>query len=499
MSFTESEYTRLLYRRQFILGPRFVERHGTWKRHAVADGLCLTAHPDLPVTVAESGNRKLLLLGYLLDPYHPDQDDAAILQGILEEIVRPTDIFQGTATLGGRWALIYADPDETWLLNDPMGLRQVVHTTDALPDLWCASQPGTIAEELGLDPDPEVMERLVGAPEYSEALEYWWPGDLSPYNGIKHLLPNRYLDLKRRSVHRFWPDRRLERIRTEECVKKCATVLHGMMESAAKRFDLAHTVTAGWDSRTALSACKTVSPEIFYFTMIYYNKTVKTPDIQVARDLISGLGLEHHLILCPDSMDAGFAEIYRKNVWGAHEGWGAIARGMYDHYPKERVCIKGNGSGMLKCRYRQGWDQACTGELLADLADIGPMKNNEMTIEHFDRWLAEAQEVSARSGIHILDLFYQEQRMARRQGMSQLEWDIVQEVLIPWNSREMIAAGFSVEGRCRGSRHPLIQHGIIRALWPEVLAMPVNPPPGIKGVAAALLWQARLWPFDRTF
>jgi len=63
----------------------------------------------------------------------------------------------------------------------------------------------------------------------------------------------------------------------------------------------------------------------------------------------------------------------------------------------------------------------------------------------------------------------------------------------------MIAAGFSVEGRCRGSRHPLIQHGIIRALWPEVLAMPVNPPPGIKGVAAALLWQARLWPFDRTF
>ncbi len=499
MPFTESEYTRLLYRRQFILGPRFVERHDTWKRHAVADGLCITAHPDLPVTVAENRGRKLLLLGYLLDPYHPDQDDAAILQGILEEIVRPTDIFQGTATLGGRWALIYADPDETWLLNDPMGLRQVVHTTDALPDLWCASQPGTIAEELGLDPDPEVMERLVGAPEYREALEYWWPGDLSPYNGIKHLLPNRYLDLKRRSVHRFWPDRRPERIVADECTMKCANVLVGMIESASKRFDLAHTVTAGWDSRTILSACRGFSQKIFYFTMIYYNKTLKTPDISIARNLITGLGLEHHLIACPESMDPDFAEIYRRNVPGAHEGWGAIARGMYDHYPQERVCIKGNGSGILKCLYRRAWDQECTAELLADLGDLGSMKSNRMTIEHLDRWLSEAREASARSGIHILDLFFQEQRMARWQGAGQLEWDIVQEVLVPWNSRELIAAGFSVEGRCRGSRHPLIEHGIIRMLWPELLAEPINPPPGIKGAVAAPLWRAGLWPFDRDF
>ncbi len=343
------------------------------------------------------------------------------------------------------------------------------------------------------------MEGIVGAPEYREALEYWWPGDLSPYSGIKHLLPNHYLDLKRRSVHRFWPDRRLEPIRPEECVERCATVLVGMMESASKRFDLAHTVTAGWDSRTILSACRGISQKIFYFTMIYYNKTLKTPDIYVARNLITGLGLEHHLIACPGSMNRAFAEIYRRNVAGAHEGWGAIARGMYDRYPQERVCIKGNGSGILKCLYRRAWDQECTGELLADLGALGPMKNNVMTIDHLDRWLSGARDASARSGVHILDLFFQEQRMARWQGAGQLEWDIVQEVLVPWNSRELIAAGFSVEGRCRGSRHPLIEHGIIRMLWPELLAEPINPPPGIKGAVAAPLWRAGLWPFDRDF
>jgi len=499
MSFSDSEYARLLYRRQFILGPRFAENLGTWKRYAIADGLCLTVHPDLPVTVAADQDRTLLLLGYLLDPYHPDHDDAAVLDGILRDISVPADIFPRTSTLGGRWILILADRREAWLLNDPMGLRQVVYNTDALPDLWCASQPGTIAAELGLKPDQEVMEGLVDTPEYRDALEYWWPGDLSPYAGIKHLLPNRYLDLKRRSVHRFWPDHRLDRIKVGECIEKGAKILQGMMESASRRFDLAHTVTAGWDSRTALSACKAVSPDIFYFTMIYFNKTVKTPDIHLSGVLLSRLGLERHLIVCPDSMDPEFAEVYKKNVWGAHDGWGAIAQGMYDRYPENRVCIKGNGSGVLKCRYRQGWDKECNGELLADLADLGPMKTNRMTIEHFDRWLSEARDVCMNSGIHILDLFYQEQRMARRQGMGELEWDIVQEVLIPWNSRELIAAGFSVEGRCRRSRHPLIQHGIIRALWPELLTEPVNPPPGIKGVAAALLWQAGLWPFDRDF
>lgn len=58
-------------RRQFILGPEFIDYEG-WQRLRLFENVMLTLHPDLQVTSIEHGKNKAVLLGYAIDPYQPE-------------------------------------------------------------------------------------------------------------------------------------------------------------------------------------------------------------------------------------------------------------------------------------------------------------------------------------------------------------------------------------------------------------------------------------------
>jgi hypothetical protein len=122
---------RLLFRRQFILGPHFVEELASWKRINVGTTLCLTAHPDLNDCQIVQGNRSITLLGYILDPNVPAARDAEILESLMGKLAHGhlNDFFAHTFGFGGRWILIVSDGNGIRLFNDPMGLRQVFYTT----------------------------------------------------------------------------------------------------------------------------------------------------------------------------------------------------------------------------------------------------------------------------------------------------------------------------------------------------------------------------------
>ena len=52
LSFTEKD--RLLLRRQFILGSRFIEDFPTWKKISINNSTLLTVHPDLEGAVTRT-------------------------------------------------------------------------------------------------------------------------------------------------------------------------------------------------------------------------------------------------------------------------------------------------------------------------------------------------------------------------------------------------------------------------------------------------------------
>ena len=171
-------------------------------------------------------------------------------------------------------------------------------------------------------------------------------------------------------------------------------------------------------------------------------------------------------------MDDRFGSIYRRNVTCAHEAWGVIALGLRNSYPEEQVCVKGNCAETTRCYFHPHREpRKINAETLAYVAH---MTGNRYAIGQFDFWLEDARVVEEFS-YNTLDIFHWEQKMGNWQAMSQLEWDIAQEVFTPFNCRELLTLLLSVDQEFRKPPDHTLHMRIIETLWGEILREPINP------------------------
>ncbi len=472
---------KLLFRRQFILGPQFVDERPSWTRVRIVDGFCLTVHPDLAVERVVEGATSITLLGYVLDPTRPRDDNVQIMNRLLHALTsrgRFEDLLARTHDLAGRWILIVHDGRRVRIVSDACGYRQVYYTDPTIcAEAWCASQPGLIADIMRLQMDPEAVEFIrlyeaVGAAGWS-GKEYWWPGDTSAYRAVKHLVPNHYLDLTTGAAHRFWPDRSIGRLSLDEAVHKNAKLLRGVMASAANRFPLALTITAGQDTRLLLAACRDISGRLFCFTSTNWDLTEESADVTVPARLLPRLGLRHHAIRCPARMDPGFEEIYMRNMTTARSVYGPIAQGLYDGYPHERVCMTGTTMHIMSSRFEFKLRECIHGVVDARvLVKKARMVEHPFALRAAERWLSGAQEIY---DADVIDLFYWENKEGCWQAMNQTEHGIALEIFGPGNCRTFLANALAVHERFRRRPESRFQRELMRALWPEVLSEPINP------------------------
>ena len=101
--FTKQEIEKLLFRRQFIIGPHFLNRLNSWQRLKVGRNLFLQAHQDLEVNQIKHQNIELTSLGYLIDPYNPEIGNKEILINLLTENKTIHNIFNKPNSLPSSW------------------------------------------------------------------------------------------------------------------------------------------------------------------------------------------------------------------------------------------------------------------------------------------------------------------------------------------------------------------------------------------------------------
>jgi hypothetical protein len=435
----------------------------------------------LPVTWAEQDGRSVALLGYVLDPHEPTATDADVVHRLLRwmESDRSREAFiRQTFAFGGRWILVVDDGSDVWLFNDPCGYRQVYHTHGSPHGFWCASQPGLLAETLHLAPDGEAS-RFIDAQQKRHP-QYWWPSDTSPYKEVRHLVPNHYLDAGTGMAHRFWPEGDIAPRTLEEVVEENARLLQRLIESAAYRYELALSITAGGDTRLLLAGSRSIRDRLYCFTTLHWDLDRTSPDIRIPSQLLPRLGLQHHVIPCPPSMEREFKSIYDRNVSAAREAYGTIAQGFFNHYPGAKVAMMGNAVPIARNHFRtdlrrrrpEADGHAIEPRTLAWLTN----RPEEFALRAFGRWLSDVPPMN----LDVLTLFCWEDHEGGWAAMSQLEWDIVQEEFVPYNSRQFLTNMLSVpelyRARTSTARSPnVLWDMLMLRLWPEVLCEPVNP------------------------
>ena len=460
---------KLLFRRQFFLGPQFLEEFPTWNRIRIDRTLCLSIHPDLDAYQAADKGKSITLLGYILDPNNPQAGNSDVIDALLPKLDRCSGFWEHTSELGGRWILAVNDGRETILFNDAGGLRQIHYAQSPSKGMLCASQPRLIAETLGLEMASQAVA-FIDSRKYYDCEVYWLPGDASLYEEIKTLLPNHYLSLRTGRPHRYWPHSDLRSVPRQEAAIESARLLGGLVKSAQQRYDLALSLTAGWDSRMMLALSRDIVRDLYCFTLTYPD-TENTRDVLVPAVLLKKLGLKHSIVKYPARVNVEFKNIFRRNCAAANNAYCADVQAMYEDYPQDRVCITGDIAEIVKCFYRPPKLKG-KGISAQDLADLCRIGSHPFLIEAFEKWLSGLNP----HNVHLLDLFCWEQMVGKWQALIRAQYDVVQESFAPFNCRSLLVTMLSVdEDFRRPPEHKLLKE-LIECFWKEVLSVPINPP-----------------------
>ncbi len=461
----------LLYRRQFILSPDPRHMIAGGKRVLVGGLYHVSTHKDLELTHVESGGRSLTLLGFALDPERAEANNTDILQDILKHVDRCDDVFNHIDKLGGRWVIIAHDGSETILLHDATGQRQVCYTREPVSGIMaCASESGILAEKLGLSMDAEAVD-FVRSRKVDDYEIYWMPGDTTLFSEIAALLPNHYLTLSNGGCRRFRLALPTESIPEPQAISTCLHLLRRQLEAARRRYALSVPMTAGWDSRLMLALTKENSDDLHAFTLAYPHLPAESRDVAVPGRLLARLGIPHHVIPYPRTVDREFQEIFWRNNVSATSAYCRDVQALHAVYPSDRLCVTGDAAEIVKCHYPR--NPANTGSLSAEeLADFSRLGRHPFVIKAFTRWLDDASE----QPVELLDLFCWEQMAGRWQAKVRSEYDMVQESFAPLNNRSLLVLILSMDREWRRGPEFKLFTVLIDTLWHDVLSEPINPP-----------------------
>lgn len=464
--------SRLRFRRQFLVTPRSADLPG-WS-HRVVGAHNVYAHPDLALTVHEAAARTLVLLGFAIDPDHPERDDAAVLAAVAEDWENGAE--QDTLDrLSGRFALFAFSGDAIVVHTDATGMRTVEYRWTG-DEFHAASQSYLLAEVEPLA-DGGRAEQFWGSPYGRSDREAFLPGDTTLFHDVERLLPNHRLDVRERRQVRVWPRGPLAATTRAEAVSHATARLSASIGGAARRFPLSLPLTAGYDSRTVLAATpRELRRGLLVYTLLYRHLSARSADVAIPSRLARRLELSHRLVDCRRVPDAGWREAYTANTPLAHyEDWGMIAKGILDGHPADAVALKGNASEVARNYYWKGGVRPPTATA-ADVLALQPgWADIPFVATAVERWFEEAAPIAERAGIGLDVLFYWEHRCGSWQAQSQLEWDIAQEVFTPFSNRRLLETLLGVPAEDIGPEGTVLLREFMAATEPGLLEVPFNP------------------------
>jgi len=464
------------FRRQFLLGSRHVDLFPDWKRVCAGRGLFLTVHPDLPCSQVISDAGTLTMLGYFIDPWSPATSDALILDKLYSKANTHTGLLKATTGYGGRWVLIFSNHERSMVFHDAAGLRQVFHTDSPEFGVWCGSQPGLIAQVTGAAKAVAEYERMKSDGVYQYPKNHFWPGSASSYKGIHRLVANHSLDLKTGHVQRYWPTGPVAKISWDEALEECSRLLQGSIKSAANKFNLAFSVTSGMESRLMMAAAKDFLDEFNFYTYKKDSLYKTSPDVWVPPKVLESVGLSRMLVNVELNQSSFIRDSIESNVFPAHEATISQAAALLEDMSlvtDQWVTMNGNICEIARCHYTKYGPVEVTPANLASRAQMHGCKYAE---KQFGQWHEDASEALEASGVDPWDLFYWEQKLSAWLGSIRTEFDLIEEVFCPFNCRDLIEYQLGIDDKYRRAPDYPFYISLIRAMWPEALSFPINPP-----------------------
>ena len=442
--------TDIFYTRQFVIGPRFADNFPAGSRkEKIGDGLFITADNSLQYTHARGNDMELFCFGYILDPFNVNDDNERVIQRLADASQSFDDLVERTHPLGGRWAIVYKRGNDVCVFNDATGMKQVYYTNALHQEKWIGSNSHVLAELLGFSVSKSFRTEFLYADKPGYDYCGWWqPAESSAYDQLNQLVANHYLDFNRTTVHRFWPNKKLDHLTLEDAGDTIYRYVDNTIRSARHRFKLALAVTSGKDSRLLLATCREFIDDVFLFIIRSENDDrldFTFPQESFLKE--RGLLHQYRQIPCfPVENEALLAEYEKVNLYKRCT-FSTDAVGLVQHFPKDRVAMYAVNSPLIR---KLGYFRPRPYEMnLYDWANGTFMGCRPFVVKHFKKWFREIEPVQKAFGYKTGYLYLLEQKLASWNGNNRNEWDIAHDCFEPFNSRELFHLIISVDEKYR--------------------------------------------------
>ncbi|KDR95640.1 hypothetical protein SAMN02745945_01491 [Peptoclostridium litorale DSM 5388] len=483
-----SDYDKLVFRKQFLMTAKKIEGLLGWKRYNVCFGQkMLYVHPDLEVTVEEEQGKRVMLLGYMLDWKRPQQGNGDIIRRMLAQSNSFMDFVESTYDIGGRFALMYEDENECNMFHDAGGQREVYYHIGE-HGVSCAAQLPILASFLDVAENTDIGIQELYHSDIFLDFKKQWVGEDTIYKATKSLKPNHYISMETGAVKRYWPLKPLERVGIEYAVDTASEMLKGFLKAAALRGELLIPVTAGWDSRILLAASREICDKVMYYVIKFPHMEYSHMDIEIPRKLLGKLGVEFHVIEAPEHVDERFAEIFRANTaYFKEDNLAGIYNVFFKKFP-EKVNVSSHVSEVIRSyrgntkKYRDEFYSTCVAYGGRD-----EYYNNEYVKRTSGKWIENNMGFSQDMNVDPFSLFCWEEWLGW-EASQRSETDIAIEEYTPFSCRSLMAILLSVRPSYRNKYSCSLYKRLMEKMWPQVLSEPINPSfkRNIKGMLVAL-------------
>lgn len=464
---------RLRYRRQFLLCRDIVPALSHWNCLRLLNGCYIYSHPDLNITYKERNGKEIALLGYIFDPVHYAKDNKEILDDIEEKSGTFDSFLEKIKSYAGQFVFIYLNKNVFRVIHDALALRELYYCT-AANNIICGSQPNLIKEYS--DPPLHITTDKLICRFYEDDMKKvragrFWVGDETYYDGIKHLLPNHYLDITELRAIRYWPRQNLATIELDEAVRLSCLFLQGILKAATNRYELMMAVTGGTDSRSLLAASRGVKEKIYYFINKHKNLDEKHPDIYIPKAIFERIKIPFHVHSLDGNIDERFREIFLGNTFLSTD---LVLPAIYNVYFKQhsqRLNILGVGE--IGRAYFGAEPRNLNGYYLARSLKF---RNSPYAVEQCQKWLDSTLPIARIHGVNTMTLLLWEQLLGNWGTVGNSESDIAIEEFDPYNSHYLYEILLGIDKKYTKYGEGILFSEMIRQMWPELLEFPFNPP-----------------------
>lgn len=284
--------------------------YSNWKERSINEWIYVYTHNETSIYTYEERDITYFIIGHAYDPYNMVVDENELLKRLATaHRISNNEYWDVESNLTGVFCLGYIMEDEVIYTTDCTGMQLVYHgTIDG--KLFITSHSKLVADLKNLK-QPEYIKRLT-TNRYWHYWGTWLPGDLSPFEELKRMVPNNagvYSKVEKSiDIFRFYPIKRIVETKTESdyenTIHELGKIMANTMQCIAEKWPrkkVSISVTGGRDSMTALSCANRVYDKLHYFS--YISNIDESVDAYAARDILKHLELEHELYEIPDEWE----------------------------------------------------------------------------------------------------------------------------------------------------------------------------------------------------